>query len=227
MSTDAHSSRNDDTAYIAPMATFLVLTWAGGQWPGFFVASYILKTFLTAALLIWFRRCYTRISWQWSMLAVVLGSIGLMQWVGVEELLLKYWKHYPKIPGATDPFQPFTYFSTPARAWAFIIIRWSGATLVVPFMEELFWRDYLWRTVTAPNNFKLAKVGEWDLQAFLVVTLFFTSVHPQWITALIWGLSIGLLLVWKKSLGACIVMHAVTNFLLGAYTLYTGKWYYW
>jgi hypothetical protein len=35
------------------------------------------------------------------------------------------------------------------------------------------------------------------------------------------------LLVWKKSLGACIVMHAVTNFLLGIYILMSGKWYYW
>ncbi|MFI5378971.1 MAG: CAAX prenyl protease-related protein [Tepidisphaerales bacterium] len=227
MPTDAHSTRRDDIAYIAPMAAFLLLTWAGGRWPGFFVASYVLKTFLTAALLIWFRRSYTRIPWQWSMLAVALGIIGLVQWVGVEELLLKCWKNYPKIPGATEPFQPFDYFTTPARAWSFIIIRWAGATLVVPFMEELFWRDYLWRTMAAPNDFKLAGVGEWDLKAFLVVTLLFTSVHPQWITALIWGAGIGGLLVWKRSLGACIIMHAATNFLLGAYTLYTGKWYYW
>ena len=228
MSTlDLPSTRRDDLAYIAPMAAFLLLTWAGGHWPGFFVASYVIKTFLTGALLIWFWRTYTRVSWQWSLLAIVLGIVGLVQWVGVEELLGGAKPIYPKIPGSTDPFQPFEYFTTPAKAWAFIIIRWAGATLVVPFMEELFWRDYLWRTVAAPNDFKLAKVGEWDLQAFIVVTLFFTSVHPQWITALIWGASIGGLLVWKRSLGACIIMHGVTNFLLGVYTLWTGKWYYW
>ncbi|MGA2497911.1 MAG: CAAX prenyl protease-related protein [Tepidisphaeraceae bacterium] len=228
MPTNSHATHRDDIAYIAPMAAFLLLTGAGGQWPRFFVASYILKTFLTGALLIWFRNNYTQISWKWALLGIGLGILGIVQWCGIEELLGGDKPIYPKIPGSSAAMIPFEYFKGhPFACWAFIIIRWAGATLVVPFMEELFWRDYLWRTVVAPNNFKLAKVGEWDLQAFIIVTLCFTSVHPQWITALIWGAGIGGLLVWKRSLGACIVMHAVTNFLLGAYTLYTGKWYYW
>jgi membrane protease YdiL (CAAX protease family) len=49
----------------------------------------------------------------------------------------------------------------------------------------------------------------------------------QIVTALVWGLMIGWLLVRTKSLGACIVMHGVTNFLLGAYVLYTHDWYFW
>jgi hypothetical protein len=38
---------------------------------------------------------------------------------------------------------------------------------------------------------------------------------------------IGLLLVWTKSIGACICAHAATNFLLGAYVLYSGQWQFW
>jgi hypothetical protein len=46
-------------------------------------------------------------------------------------------------------------------------------------------------------------------------------------TAIVWGLMVGGLLMLTRSLGACILMHAVTNFLLGWYVLKTGDWYFW
>jgi hypothetical protein len=94
-------------------------------------------------------------------------------------------------------------------------------------MEELFWRDYLWRRWLSPNDIHLAEVGEFDWGAIFLVSAAFASVHIQWITALTWGLMIAWLLVRTKSIGACIIAHAVTNFLLGAYVLYTRDWYYW
>ncbi len=95
-------------------------------------------------------------------------------------------------------------------------------------MEELFWRDWLWRQLLAPSDFKLAKVGEWDWKVFLGVALIFAFPHPQWwLTAITWGLMIGGLLAYTKSIGACIIMHGVTNFLLGAYVLYTHEWAFW
>ena len=104
----------------------------------------------------------------------------------------------------------------------------AGAVLVVPVMEELFWRDYLWRRVVAPNDFKLAAVGEWDWKAYLVVSLAFAVVHGNWwATSIVWGLMIGGLLAYTRSLGACIVMHATTNLLLALYVLRTGDWTFW
>jgi len=38
---------------------------------------------------------------------------------------------------------------------------------------------------------------------------------------------VGGLLVFTRSLGACILMHGVTNFLLGAYVLWTHDWKFW
>jgi hypothetical protein len=52
-------------------------------------------------------------------------------------------------------------------------------------------------------------------------------VHVQWLTAIVWGLMVALLLVRTRSLGACIIAHAVTNLLLGAYVLWTGDWSFW
>jgi CAAX prenyl protease-like protein len=226
--------RSDDAPYILPMAVFLLLTAAGSSktlteaWSGTFAASYVVKTLAVGGLLLYFWSRYQTISWRYWWLGIILGVVGIVQWCGVEELLLKYWPDYPRIPGGAAPADPWEQFpDSPALAWGYIAIRWLGPTLVVPFMEELFWRDYLWRRLAAPNDFRLMPVGEWDWQSAIFTVLLFTSVHPQWITALIWGLLITWLLVYTRSLGACILMHAVTNFLLGAYTLYTHKWYYW
>ena len=107
-------------------------------------------------------------------------------------------------------------------------MRMATAALLVPVMEELFWRDFLWRTIIAPNDFKLAQVGEWDWKAFVGVSLFFATVHGNWwLTSIIWAMMIGWLLVRTRSLGACIIAHGVTNFLLAIYVLYTRDWAFW
>jgi uncharacterized protein len=218
---------NDDVAYLLPMAVFLAFTWAGGHWPGFYVTSYVTKTLLTALLLILFRRHYSTIRWDYAWLGALLGVVGIVQWVGMEKGLLHLWPNYPRI--TTDVLDPTSAFTSRAGLWSFIAIRWAGASLVVPFMEELFWRDFLWRSIAAPADFKLAKIGEWDRGIpILIVTLLFCSVHlNQWVTALVWGGMIGTLLLTTRSLGACIVMHGVTNFLLGAYVLIWHDWWFW
>ena len=86
----------------------------------------------------------------------------------------------------------------------------------------------LWRTVAAPADFKLGSIGEWDRGLpLLIVSVAFCTVHTQWLTALVWGLMIGSLLIYTRSLGACILMHGVTNLLLGAYVLYFKDWKFW
>jgi uncharacterized protein len=216
----------DDFAYMIPMGIFLVLTFIGGHWSGLFAASYIIKTALTAIALIVLWRQYTKIKWSYAWIGVVIGILGVFQWVVMEKALLHYWPNYPR--ANLDVFNPYERFSSPVILWTFIAVRLLGPTLVVPFMEEFFWRDFLWRTIIAPNDFKLATIGEWDPKAFLIVTAVFASVHMQmWLTALIWGLMIAVLLVRTKSLGACIIAHGVTNFLLGIYVLYTHDWAFW
>jgi uncharacterized protein len=216
----------DDLAYMAPMAAFLLFTGLGDHWPATYAWGYVLKTLTSAALLWILRKQYTKISWRYFWLGVIVGIIGVFQWVGMEKLILLHWPNYPRLHH--EAYIPSEHFHDPWAMWSFIAIRWAGASLVVPFMEELFWRDFLWRSVLAPNDFKLAAVGEWSWSAFLIVAVAFgAGVHIEWMTAIVWGMMIGLLLVRTKSLGACIIAHGVTNFLLGAYVLYSGDWAFW
>jgi uncharacterized protein len=215
----------DDRAYILPMAVFLLFTFAAGHWPAFAREAYILKTILTAILLIALRRHYTKINWNYAWLGILIGIVGVVQWVGMEKAILHFWPNYWR-PSA-EVVDPFKEPGAPALFWTFIVIRLLGPTFVVPFMEEYFWRDFLWRTIAAPNDFKLAAIGEWDWKSFLIVTLAFSSVHIQWITAIVWGAMIALLLVRTRSLGACILAHGITNLLLGVYVLWTHDWQFW
>lgn len=208
------------------MAAFLLLTQVGVSFPSAMPIAYIVKTFLAAALIIYFWRNYTPIRWNYAWLGVLVGILGIVQWVGMEKLLLHLWPNYPRLH--VEVYDPFKELGAhPALMWSFMIIRWAGATLVVPFMEELFWRDYLWRTVEAPNDFKSTPLGGMDWKAIALVAVFFASVHVQWMTALAWGLMIAGLLIYTRSLGACIIAHGVTNFLLGLYVQITGDWYFW
>lgn len=215
----------DDVAYILPMGVFLLLTQVGATWKSLYPASYVAKTLIVPVLLILLWRYYTRIRWTHLWLGVVVGVVGIVQWVGMEKLLLAYGPSWTRM--SSEVFDPTTYFTSTAALWSFIAIRLAGAVLLVPVMEELFWRDFVWRTIAAPNDFKLVEVGEWDPMAFFAVAGVFACVHIQWLTAIVWALLIGWLLLRTRSLGACIVAHAVTNLLLGVYVLWTRDWYFW
>jgi CAAX prenyl protease-like protein len=216
----------DDVAYILPMALFMAFTAIGGQWPSLFVFSYIAKTILVAAMLPMLWRYYTKISWKFCWLGIIAGILGVVQWVGMEKGIVHFWPNYPPY-GHREAFDPFQAIASPSLRLMFLVVRLLGPVLVVPFMEERFWRDFLWRTLLAPNDFKTASIGEWEAGPFWIVVLFFASVHIQWMTAIVWGIGIGILLVKTRSLGACIVMHAVTNLLLGIYVLRWHDWAFW
>ena len=63
--------------------------------------------------------------------------------------------------------------------------------------------------------------------AFLI-PIVFALVHGNWwLTSIVWALMIGGLLVYTKSLGACIIAHAVTNLLLAGYVLKWKDWAFW
>ncbi len=215
-------------AYVLPMVTFLALTQLGVTWPSLYSVSYVSKTFVVGAMLIAMRKSFTTISWKFWWLGAIVGVIGIFQWVLMQLWLQGHVPYFKPDPSVT-PFDPTTAFSSPAMSYAFIGVRWLiGATVVVPVMEELFWRDFLWRQTIAPSNFKLADIGEFSWTAILLVSGAFCLVHGNWWpTAIVWGLLIAALLVYTKSLGACIVAHAVTNLLLGAYVLIYKDWGFW
>ena len=218
--------RDDGFAYVLPMALFMAFTWVGGKWPSLYPASYVAKVVLVTIALVALWRHYTKISWRYWWLGGIVGVIGIFQWVGMQLWLQRNVEFFAP---SGDPFDPTQVFAgSDVLLYGFLAVRIIGAVLVVPVMEELFWRDFLWRQILAPNDFKLAEVGERAWAPFLIVSLVFAFVHGNWwLTSIVWALMIGALLMYTKSLGACIIAHAVTNLLLAVYVLKYRDWAFW
>ena len=223
-------------AYLLPFAAFMAFTVFGVSYPEWYAVSYLIKTPVVAAMLWYFWPRYAKIRWTHLPLGVLVGVIGVVQWVGMEKLLMSQpWLSWTRTTADIrgGAFRPFEHFHNAGQMWAFIAVRWAGAALMVPFMEERFWRDYLWRSIESPNDIALEPIGIYRPAAFWIVVAAFATVHPQWLTAIVWAMLVGWLLVKTRSLGACIVAHGVTNFLLGAYVLVAwygfgrDEWFFW
>lgn len=111
-------------------------------------------------------------------------------------------------------------------AAVFIAIRFIGLAVVVPLMEEVFWRGFLLRYLV-DENFDRVPWGRVTPFSFIVVTLLFVAAHVEWSAALVWGAGINWLYARTGNLWACIIAHAVTNLLLGIYVLTFSAWQLW
>lgn len=110
--------------------------------------------------------------------------------------------------------------------WLMVSFRIAGAALVVPIMEELFWRSFVQRWVQTPDFLALdpAQIG---LKALLIASALFAIEHTQWLAGLIAGLAYGWLYISTRNLWSPIVAHAVTNGVLGIYAVTTHQWRFW
>ena len=127
--------------------------------------------------------------------------------------------------GTLHGFDP-TLFDNGFARMGIIAFRLFGAVLVVPFMEELFWRSFLIRYII-DNDFETVPIGRFTWPSFLITTVLFGLEHNLFLAGMMAGISYNLLLYRTKSLAHCILAHAITNLLLGIYVLTTGKWQFW
>jgi CAAX prenyl protease-like protein len=225
------SSRYDIIAYVAPFVLFIAFTMIESRgWLGLrYEAVYTTKIAVVAGALWAFRRQYPPFSPSGFELAAVLGAAGLMVWLAFDWLQSAIPGLQPLIEaimsGNRAGYDPFSGEATVARA-AFIVVRLVGLVLVVPIMEEVFWRGFLARYLIA-DDFRNVEQGTFTPFSFTVVTVAFASVHPEVLASLAWAVMINWLYRKTANLWACVVMHAVTNGLLGGYILATGNWRLW
>ena len=110
--------------------------------------------------------------------------------------------------------------------WPLVAVRWIGAALLVPVMEELFWRSFLMRWIASPRweGVDPRAVG---LRAIVLSTFVFTLAHTLWLAAVLAGLAYAWLYVRTGKLWLPVLAHAVTNGLLGIWVVMTGRWEFW
>lgn len=157
---------------------------------------------------------------------ILLGLGVFALWVAPDYLIPGYRDHWlfsNSITGHPTPGIP----DQDRTNSAILLIRGLRASLIVPIVEELFWRAWLMRWIINPD-FEKVPLGTYAPSAFWIVALLFASEHgPYWEVGLICGILYNWWMVRTKSLGDLILAHGITNACLSGYVVATGQWQFW
>lgn len=214
---------------IIPFVLFMALLALRGHWPAQAAAwldarwLYALNLPLVGGLLLWWWREYGELARQNLPTAREAGmavAVGLGVFVLWTQLTLP-WMQIGEPSAAYRPID-----ASGALDWPMIAVRWLGAALVVPVMEELFWRSFLMRWFDDPT-FQRVDPRRVAWRAILLSTFVFVLVHTLWLAALIAGLAYALLYRFTGKLWTAVIAHAVTNGALGVYVVTTQRWAFW
>ncbi|MEY2890673.1 MAG: hypothetical protein RJA98_581 [Pseudomonadota bacterium] len=213
----------------APFALFMALLAARGALSdgvglGFDARwLYGVTVLAVGGLLMWGWREYGELSRQ---LWPTLGELGLSVLVGVVVFWLWIQLDAPwmRLGEPSAPFRPVG--ADGQLEWGLIALRWLGAALLVPVMEELFWRSFLMRWVDNPS-FEAVPPQRVTLKAMVLSTFVFMLAHTLWLAAIVAGLAYAWLYVRRGKLWMPIIAHAVTNGVLGVWVVLTGNWQFW
>ena len=214
--------------YVAPIFAYVFLGGVEGYLPEaspiWYPVWYTVKLVIVTSLACWYRSTWTDLRRMPSVLGFLLAALaGLFVfgiWIGLDGL-------YPAIPFVTS--QRLGFDPTPlsvASRQVFIFVRMIGLVVIVPLIEELFWRSFLLRWLI-DQDFQREPIGRVTVTSAVVSSMLFAVAHPEWLPALLTGLAWAWLLHQTKSLTACLVSHSIANLALGMYVIYSHSWKYW
>jgi CAAX prenyl protease-like protein len=178
---------------------------------------------VAAALLAWFWRHYTelrapaRVSIADAALAIGVGVAVAIAWIALDA----GWMVLGEAPAGFAPLRADGSLDP-----ILLTLRLLGFVLIVPVMEELFWRSFLMRWIDRRDFLAL------DPRAASAMALFLSSFafaleHREWLAGLLAGLAFGMIYRRSGNLRACIASHATTNLTIAGWVLATNQWRLW
>jgi CAAX prenyl protease-like protein len=208
-------------ARVAPFVIFLALTFCQGQFGEESRYWFYLAKTLAGGWLIWEMRPFvSEMRWAVSWEAVVVGVAVCVMWVGIDGC-------YPKFGKPGDLWNPHKQFGeNSALAWMFIAARTLGSAIIVPPLEEVFYRSFLYRYFVR-INFQEMPLSRFHPTSFIVTSIIFGFEHYQWLAGILCGFAYQWLAIRKNRLGDAMTAHGITNFLLGVWVVWKSDWQFW
>ena len=200
---------NPTAAYLMPLLVSMaagLLTIALAPDPA---ARYPLRAAAGAAALLYYRRAYPPWGWEGAWRGLAPGTLVFALWMG---LAPPADAHAPSLGGL------------PGAAW--LACRLLGAAVVVPLVEELAFRGYLLRRLSAAD-FESLPAGAATASSAVASSALFGLLHGGWLAGFLAGLIYAWTLRRRGSLAEAAVAHGTTNALLAAHALLTGDWSRW
>jgi hypothetical protein len=189
----------------------------------FFLYLYPVKAgFVALSLVVWWKNyaevCIADLGrLSHTIISIFIGLVVFVLWINMD------WPF--AVFGNLQGFNPAIIEENSLR-YFFMGSRLIGAVIVVPVMEELFWRSFLIRYFIDPK-FDAVPIGHFTWASFLIMSVLFGLEHSLVLAGIMAGVAYNVVLYRTKSISQCILSHAVTNLALGIYVLNSGQWKFW
>lgn len=171
---------------------------------------YPLQVVVCAGYIWWIRR---DAEWRASVGSCLVGAaVGV---VGIAAWLVPYLFGWIPNEGGFEPQRVFG-----DSEWAIALayfFRFARAVLIVPIVEEFFWRGYLMRWCIDRDFPQNVPLGQGSLLSYVVVTLAFMMAHNpvDYAGAFVYGTLAYILVIKTRHLLPVVIMHAVANLIMG------------
>ncbi|CAN5267117.1 hypothetical protein BH09GEM1_BH09GEM1_26070 [soil metagenome] len=221
----ADNSHRSSIAWVAPFAVFLAWIVIDKYLPIANPAKELARdAVITASILIFSRHLLPRSAPHW-LASVGLGLGVCALWIAPDALIPGWRDHAVFQNGITGRIS----ISIPEGELSplMLVLRTLRATLLVPVLEELFWRGWLPRWIQ-DTDFAKIPLGKYTPLAFWATAALFAAEHgPFWEVGLVCGIIYNLWMRKTKSLGDLMLTHATTNLALSLYVIGTHRWMFW
>src|ERR1041385_2095483 len=211
-------------ARVLPYLIILLLTFVQDSFQGAPRYWLYLVKMCVGAWCIWeMRPAASEVRWALSWEAVAAGMFVCALWIGLDS-------YYPKtelLSKAGPPWNPFRQFGDDSPAgYFFVAVRIVGSALIIPPIEEAFFRSFLYRYLVR-TDFSSVPLSKIHWPALMITSAVFGFSHYQWLAGILCGLVYQWLVIRKNRLGDAMTAHAITNFLLGGWVVWKGEWKFW
>ncbi len=212
-------------AWVGPFAVFMLWLALDKYMPIANPSKEILRdAILVAAIFGFSRRVLPASAPNWPA-SIALGLAVCLLWIAPDSLVAGWRNHalfQNSITGRVTTSIP------PGELTPLMLaLRSLRAVLLVPVLEELFWRGWLPRWIQS-SRVERIPLGEYTPLAFWATAVLFAAEHgPFWEVGLLTGIIYNLWMRRTRSLGDLVLTHAVTNLALSAFVIATGRWSFW
>jgi uncharacterized protein len=216
-------------AYVLPMGVFIALLSLNSALKGignsFWLSSaeywiYPTQAIVCGGLVFCYWPLYRMRTPSRPLLGIVVGIVVFLLWIAPQAWL--------GFSARTKGFNPDQFAAQPGIYWTTVSLRFLRLALVVPLVEEIFWRGFLLRFLI-DEDFERVPFGTFSWLSFVVVAIVFALSHNRadWLAAVITGMLYNIVAYRTKSLSTCVLTHAATNLLLGLWIMRTAQWGFW
>lgn len=196
-----------NAARILPFAVFMFSALIASTFFEHPALAYPARLALMLAVLWIFRKCLRALSWRFDAMAVAAGAV-----IGIG------WILSAPSEGGSDLNAVLAGLSSGVFVF-WVVSRALGTALVVPLIEELFFRSYLLDFLGAGKSRRRALI------AVIASTAGFAALHDRWIAAGLAGLVFAWLVMRRDGqLSDAVVSHMVANAIIAVAAITLGNW---